>query len=241
MFHRPVDAQSAPGYTDMIKEPIDLSTIKKFIVDHNGAAVNSSPSSSALACEALAVEVYNKLNLMVSNALVYNQGKGNPFRKHAKIVAKAVDAAWAKRPEIEIGEDDKDYVPTEAADDEEDEDFAGDDDEANPDSFLSGVDGALKKSKAEIQIAARVELEDLKKEQETPLEELQARYRAMLEAAAAKKSKQQQQQSSDDDNDGEDEEDDEEGGDDDDGLSSSDTDDDDDDADSEESSSDDEP
>lgn len=72
MFHHPVDEAIAPGYSKLIAEPIDLSTIR------NKLRAGNYDSNRA---------VLSDLRLMFSNALEFNE-KGSSWFVHAKKLLK---------------------------------------------------------------------------------------------------------------------------------------------------------
>lgn len=113
MFHFPVTDGDVPGYSDVIKQPIDLQTLDRRIdrgayddappstpshpppqqppaVTSGGAATSTSSSSSLLrVVDALHEDVV----LMINNALLFNEEDSVWFR-HARSLAKRLDSMF---------------------------------------------------------------------------------------------------------------------------------------------------
>lgn len=203
MFHFPVDTTKIAGYKQAIKNPTDLSKIKLSIETKQK---NQEPIKAS--------DVYNELNLMISNALVFNQGKKNPFRKHAKKISKVIAKAWRKRQSEENGgkcnaenaldvpEDEIEFMPDEAADDDEDEDYLMELEQEEGD--VDDDDGKNKNMKNHEKKGENIAetVKALKEEAEVPLEQLRAQYEAFL----AKQKNNNNNENSDDDGDEDDEE-----------------------------------
>ena len=214
MFHFPVSSQDLPEYKNIIKNPMDLTTIKNKIIEdkkNSNGAVAPPPSSGTFASP-LITEVYNNLNLMISNALVFNKGRKNPYRRHAKKIQKVIDAAWEKRPELEVAEDDIDFVPDEDAEDEEDFDddenennnsdndmMIVDEDDGGDENGAGGSSSAMKNSKKDGNEDIAATVKALEEEAAEPIDVLKAKYAKLM-----------MEQQQDDDSDDDDEEDDEE-------------------------------
>ena len=188
MFLQPVSAAEVPEYHRVISNPIDLSAIRALAMQGGGGDGAAKP-----------IDTYNRLQLMFSNALVFNRGRHNPFRRHAKRVRRAMEAAWAKRTGaagggggaaglLDLPQDEIEFYPEDAADDDDDDDADFSVPGGGGDAGGGGEDVAQT-------VAA------LAAEAEMPIEALRAQYAAFMakrQSGAA--------QSDEDDSDADDEE-----------------------------------
>ena len=156
MFRAPVRVEDVPGYHDVITTPIDLRTIRERV-----AAGHPSMQSVS--------DVYNALNLMISNALTFNRGRKNRFRRHAKKVQKEIERAWETRAEsLPVPLDDMEYFASDGESSSSDDAFVG--------SSSSNSDGEPAMSAAE-------QVHALQQDQQLSLDELKRKYALAAERA----------------------------------------------------------
>ena len=93
MFHEPVTDEVVPGYSSVITDPIDLSTMRQKLARSGNATAAGASSSGTTAATSLYTcdtDVVNDLDLMVTNALTFNT-PGTVWHSHAKALRKRVD------------------------------------------------------------------------------------------------------------------------------------------------------